>query len=440
MEGPDSAVTVHEEAREVLEAVEDAGEVLEEFREMLESSEITYEEPRDDVREELEVRDDVEQQRGRKRKREPDKWQRNQRKCLRNAGLSYINSKKKSVVAWAVRAKDCTTCRYKCNAKVGEPERQDIFKHFWEMGDKNRQRDFIIHHIATQEKKRGKKQGSRRQNTLIYNLTVHGTKVRVCKDFFIKTLDISEKMARSSLSNTSGDGICESSKGGNQTPKNKISDADKDKVREHIKSFQTIESHYCRKDTTKAYLEGTLNLTKMYELYTLKCIEWITTPVKESMYRKIFTSEFNIAFHIPKKDACRQCETFQNLPEHEKALQITEYMARKSRKEQSREHKNKDKDTAQTTPSLKAITFDLEQVLTTPWSNVSSLYYSRKLSTYNLTVYELDTRDAHCFMWHEGEGGRGSSEISTCVYNYLHSLSPEVNHVIMYSDTCGGQN
>lgn len=81
-----------------------------------------------------------------------------------------------------------------------------------------------------------------------------------------------------------------------KTPKNKISDADKNKVKEHIKSFQTIESHCCRKDTTKAYLEGMLNLRKMYELYTQKCIEWKTTPVKESMSRNIFTSEFNIAF------------------------------------------------------------------------------------------------------------------------------------------------
>lgn len=143
------------------------------------SSEVVVTE--EEAREELEAGDGVEQQRGRKRKREPDSWQRNQRKRLRNAGLSYIDRSNKT--ARAVKSKDCRTCRYKCNAKVGEPEWQDIFKHFWEMGDKNRQRDFLIHHIAPQEKKRGKKQGSRRQNTLIYSLTVSDAKVRVCKDF-----------------------------------------------------------------------------------------------------------------------------------------------------------------------------------------------------------------------------------------------------------------
>lgn len=97
----------------------------------------------------------------------------------------------------------------------------------------------------------------------------------------------------------------------------------------------------------------------------------------ENNTRNIFTSEFNIAFLTPKKDACRQCEAFQ-------------------RKAQSREHKNKDKEAAQTTRSLKAITFDPEQVLTSTWCNVSSLYYSLKLNLYNLTLYELDTKDAHC--------------------------------------------
>ncbi|KAJ8348798.1 hypothetical protein SKAU_G00273870 [Synaphobranchus kaupii] len=83
------------------------------------------------------------------------------------------------------------------------------------------------------------------------------------------------------------------------------------------------------------------------------------------MYRKIFNTEFNIGFHIPKKDTCRHCETFHKLPEHEKALHITEFEAHQSRKQQSREHKNRDKATAQTTLSLKAIIFDLEQVTKT---------------------------------------------------------------------------
>lgn len=48
------------------------------------------------------------------------------------------------------------------------------------------------------------------------------------------------------------------------TPKEKMFD-----VRAHIESFLVIESHYCRKSSTKNYLESSLDLQKlkMYDLY-----------------------------------------------------------------------------------------------------------------------------------------------------------------------------
>lgn len=70
-----------------------------------------------------------------------------------------------------------------------------------------------------------------------------------------------------------------------KTPKIKISDADKNKVEEHIKSFQTIESHYCRKDSTKAYLEGMLNLRKnVWALHT--AVHWVENNTSERKHAK----------------------------------------------------------------------------------------------------------------------------------------------------------
>jgi len=45
-----------------------------------------------------------------------------------------------------------------------------------------------------------------------------------------------------------------------------------------------------------------------------------------------------------------------------------------------------------------------------------------------------------CYMWHEAIGGRGSNEIASCLYQEIINLPSNVNHVITYSDTCGGQN
>ena len=100
------------------------------------------------------------------------------------------------------------------------------------------------------------------------------------------------------------------------------------------------------------------------------------------------------------------------------------------------EHKN----LAQQDPKIVAATFNLEQVLLCPQLTVASLFYRRKLATYNLTTYSLSNHDVTCYMWHEGQAGRGSCEIATCIFRFFRSMSDAVKHVILYSDTCSGQN
>ena len=83
-------------------------------------------------------------------------------------------------------------------------------------------------------------------------------------------------------------------------------------VREHIKSFPTMESHYARKNTSKRYLDANLNLRKMYHLYTDVCTTNKTECVSERLYGKIFRDEFNLSFHHPKKDECNFCTRYRN--------------------------------------------------------------------------------------------------------------------------------
>ncbi|ELU13042.1 hypothetical protein CAPTEDRAFT_203816 [Capitella teleta] len=90
--------------------------------------------------------------------------------------------------------------------------------------------------------------------------------------------------------------------------------------------------------------------------------------------------------------------------------------------------------------SQKDLEIDLVKVLLVPSLNVSKLYYLRKLSTYNYTLFNLASKDVVCYMWHEGERSKGSSEIASCLERYMASLPSTVNHITFYSDTAGGQN
>ena len=55
-------------------------------------------------------------------------------------------------------------------------------------------------------------------------------------------------------------------------------------------------------------MESGLSISKMYDLY-VDSNE--VDPVKESFYRYIFRTEYNIDFHQPKKDRCEKCEEYK---------------------------------------------------------------------------------------------------------------------------------
>lgn len=119
----------------------------------------------------------------------------------------------------------------------------------------------------------------------------------------------------------------------------KFPQEDKEYIREHIRSFPTVSSHYCRKNTQRKHLYKDLSIAKMYELYQEKCSKDGREPKKFWLYNKIFGEELNFGFHRPKKDLCTICEAFKLLPESEKEASAEEYQKHLKRKENARAQK-----------------------------------------------------------------------------------------------------
>ena len=88
-------------------------------------------------------------------------------------------------------------------------------------------------------------------------------------------------------------------------------------------------------------------------------------------------------------------------------------------KMQSRKLKEQEKIHGQNDHTVNVSCFDLQQVLTTPHSMSSQLYYRRKLATYNLTVFDLARKDGHRYMWYEGVAKRGANNIASCIWKYV---------------------
>ena len=64
----------------------------------------------------------------------------------------------------------------------------------------------------------------------------------------------------------------------------------------------------------------------------------------------------------------------------------------------------------------------------------------RKLNCYNLSIYNLGTQNATCYIWSEVDAKRGACEIGSALYLQMLSLPGTIKHVILYSDACSGQN
>jgi hypothetical protein len=58
---------------------------------------------------------------------------------------------------------------------------------------------------------------------------------------------------------------------------------------------------------TSLVLDGT---RKMYDLYVKECQQKGKWAVKHHKYREIFCNEYNLSFHVPKKDQCINCNDY----------------------------------------------------------------------------------------------------------------------------------
>lgn len=107
--------------------------------------------------------------------------------------------------------------------------------------------------------------------------------------------------------------------------------ATKDIIRDIIKSLALVSSHYCRSTMKSHYLPSGLSENRLYLDYKDYCTELGVVVGKVSFYKHIFTSEFNIGFHRPKK--CEYCSEFENKNDGEKLKMqddINAHLVRKS--------------------------------------------------------------------------------------------------------------
>ena len=281
--------------------------------------------------------------------------------------------------------KDCTSsCKFKCSKSISEIEHKNIFTQFWALNQQEQKHFFN----ATTERKRKERcrtkkgKDSRKNFSYYYYFMIDEARYRVCKEFYLSTLDISCRRISYFHETKDQESSTPSTTKWGKHPKKKLHDECKQSVRDHINAIPRIESHYCRSVTKKEYFEGSLNLQKLYELYIPFCKTKNVEPAKIHIYRDIFNHEFNIEFQKPKKDLCDVCYQYEHTqnPTEEQTTQYNKHVESKTATRDERKH-----DREMKSEEVAIVCIDLENVISLPKSNVGNFFYKRKLSQYNLT-------------------------------------------------------
>lgn len=160
----------------------------------------------------------------------------------------------------------------------------------------------------------------------------------------------------------------------------------------------------------------------------------------QDFYRRMFNTEFNFGFGLPRTDTCGRCD------ELALAIKISSGEEREQLVMEKNEHqeeadagyasKHKQKVAAtqswsgkprvlgpQNKPlsvvAVDMITFDCKQNLPTPNLHHSDVFYSRQLWVYNFGIHDCVAEQGYMMMWSENVAKRDSCAVVSCLNTFF---------------------
>nr|CAH7753316.1 unnamed protein product [Callosobruchus chinensis] len=358
------------------------------------------------------------------------------RKKLKDSNKSHYTVKGKLKRAKEFCDYKCI-CLKRCGQRLEENMKQDLFEKFWNLASYDLQTAYIgatVNEIPIKRKRA--KDGPGKSYTRVYMLG----EFEVCRDTYVRTYQISTKRINTALQKKRNCQVKDER--GKSGGKKKINEETISKIIEHIKKFPTYVSQYSRSETEAKFLPYDLTESKMYELY----IEENNPKVSFQFFKNIFYTNFNLRRKPPIKDTCNKCDMYSaQLKNLQNGSQIQvlndEHDHHLESAQLARNQMKKDLKEASTNPLLETLSYDMEKVFGLPKLPTNIVYYKRQLNIYNEGIHSGSNNTAYCFLWREGVAGRGAQEVGSCLKKFIDlHLKQGVENLILWSDSCGGQN
>lgn len=271
--------------------------------------------------------------------------------------------------------------------------------------------------------------------------TVSIGKVKVCKSAFLNVYGITDNRIRR-LRKLQAQGKSPIDKRGKCIPGNaKPADLILD-IQNHIRSFPVYESHYS--SNTYRYLSAQLNILTMWKMYKALHPE---TGVKYSFYSKIFKQHFSLRFGQPQADTCCTCETLNlklkshTLNDVAKRAAAAELLVHRRRANKFFQKIKCVSELLQTSSDSAGLCFDFMQNMQLPQTPIQETFYLRQLSVSLFNIHCLKTNKVKYYLYHEGIAKKSPNEVCSFLLQYISDvIGPNIKHLYLFSDGCGGQN
>lgn len=326
-----------------------------------------------------------------------------------------------------------------------------IHQKYYQEADLQWKKNFILQHVhVTTPKKRSASSSERRNvSTKFYLPTQRGKvikNVRVCRGAFLSILQESRDRVNLLCQKFMQYGVTPPETRGGDRRYVKYTEK-RESVKQFIKTFKPVQSHYSRgKNTKRQYLQSELDTKKMWKMYAQQHPTGDGLYVEYEYFRRIFTECFNISFDSPSTDKCSTCCRFENQISFE-----TNAEKKKDLQFQLKAHKTRaeafyTKLRLQVENSL-TLSYDCQKNLVLPKIPDQAAYYARQLYLFNFTICEGSSQspqnksNTFSYIWYENEYPKGCNQIASALHHRLcNSNLDGVSSVRLFSDGCGGQN
>lgn len=347
-------------------------------------------------------------------------------------------------------------CRHGSNKtfKCSTIKIQDVssmHRNFYKLSKKVDQDNYILNYCRLKQCERTRlKTGARgpKNMSVDYYIAIKNPQkvVRLCKKAFTEILKIGKDRITGVLQRSFKEEGClaKENRGGDRRKMRFLERHNK--VQAFIESLQAVETHYCRsKSSVRLYLPPDLNIKKLWRMYNDGLSEIPELKVKESFFRKVFNTKYNVGFGSPMKDTCSRCsELTRKIQTASSDQEKQKFIAEK------RLHSLKAKafyDLLRNEEDHVLIaSFDCQKNNALPKLPDQAAYFSRQINLFNFTAVVGSSKsplnNVHIYYWNETDNAKASNQIATAVFHLLTNLDIPQNKTVirLFADGCGGQN